>query len=40
MLATINLDHQPGLQAGKVDDVVIDGDLAAEAKPIDLPLAQ
>ena len=40
MLATINLDHQSGFQAGKVDNVVVNRHLPAKAKPIDLPLAQ
>jgi hypothetical protein len=40
MLAAIDFDDQPRVQAGKVDNVVVDRYLPTEAKPIDLALAQ
>jgi hypothetical protein len=40
MLAAIDFDDQPRVQAGKVDNVVVDQYLPTEAKPIDLALAQ
>jgi len=40
VLSPINLYNQACFKACKVDNVVVNRDLAAEAKPIDLPLTQ
>ncbi len=40
MLPAINLYDQARFKTGKVDNIVINRDLAAKAKAADLPLAQ
>ena len=40
MLPPIHLYNQACFQAGKVDDVLVNWDLPAKAKPANLPLAQ
>jgi hypothetical protein len=40
VLAAVELDDQPGLQAGEIGDVRSDGDLASEAGVEELPAAQ
>jgi hypothetical protein len=40
MLAAVHFDHQPGAQAGKIDDVPTHRNLTTEAKTVDLPPAQ
>jgi hypothetical protein len=36
MLAAVQFDDQPGFEAGKIEDVAVEGDLALELQAVEL----